>query len=185
MTVFFLDVMFGFSSGGFMIFHHILSIAGNIVVLYRNINGTEMMATLFGSEITNPILQLRFFLRYGSPANSFLLGLVDWLFLILFTVMRIIFGSMLLYRYMMHPRPDWLARFFACSIYVVSWVFWLNIVRYAVRKYIFGLLLGRNKPTVVVKSVNDAGDQKNPADVAVHEEARNCAGDSNTVNKNK
>jgi TLC domain len=173
---------FGFSIGGFMIFHHVLSVAGNITVLYRNVNGTEMMATLFGTEITNPLLQLRFFLRYGSPANPLLLGLVDWLFLILFTIMRIILGSMLLYRYMMHPRPDWIARFFACSIYAVSWAFWLHIVRYAFRKYIFGMLLGRKKPNANVKSADDMVDGSLVNNV-MNEESINTIGDGNKVKK--
>jgi len=123
--------------GAVMLFHHLLSILGNGFVLYRGINGTELMATLFGSEITNPILQLRWFLRYTdvsvyTPAVGVA---VDFCFLILFTVMRIGIGSFLLYCYLQHPRPDWIARLASLIIYGLGWVFWYSIVCYAVRKY--------------------------------------------------
>jgi len=152
-----------------IVFHHMLSIVGHIVVLYRGINGTEMMATLFGTEITNPLLQTRFFLRYdrasaSNQINIFFRIVVDWLFLILFTVMRIILGSMLLYRYLLHQRPDWVAQFFACSIYLVSWVFWVSIVRYAYRKYFARCLFGQQGQHPSVKSViHENGSKKTAA----------------------
>lgn len=125
------------SEGAVMIFHHLLSISGIGFVLYRGINGTELMATLFGSEITNPILQLRWFLRYTgvSIRDQTVAMTVDFCFLILFTVMRIGIGSFLLYCYLRHPRPDWVARFASLVIYGLGWVFWYFIVCYAIRKY--------------------------------------------------
>lgn len=131
--------------GAVMLFHHMLSIGGFLVTLFRGINGTEVMATLFGTEITNPVLQMRWFIRYdgGATNHPILLGFVDMLFLGLFTLMRIIFGSSLLYSYLLHPRPDIIARTFAICLYGVSWIFWLLIVRYSFRKYILGFILRR------------------------------------------
>jgi len=124
-------------AGAVMIFHHMLSIFGNGFVLYRGINGTELIATLFGTEITNPLLQLRWFLRYSgvSARSPTVATTVDFSFIILFTVMRIGIGSVLLCCYLQHPAPDWIARFAAFIIYGLGWVFWFAIVRYAVRKY--------------------------------------------------
>jgi len=123
--------------GAVMIFHHLLSISGNGFVLYRGTNGTELMATLFGSEITNPVLQLRWFLRYtGVSVHTPTVAVaVDFCFLMLFTVMRIGIGSFLLYCYLRHPRPDWVARFASLIIYGLGWVFWYSIMCYAIRKY--------------------------------------------------
>jgi len=123
--------------GAVMIFHHILSIVGNGYVLYRGINGTELMATLFGTEITNPVLQLRWFLRYAGVSTRWpaIAVTVDFCFLILFTVMRIIIGSVLLYCYLQHPAPDWIARTAGVVIYGLGWVFWYSIMCYAIRKY--------------------------------------------------
>jgi len=120
-----------------MIFHHMLSIFGNGFVLYRGINGTELMATLFGTEITNPVLQLRWFLRYAGvsarcPTTAMT---VDLFFLTLFGVMRIGIGSILLYCYLRHPAPDLIARLASLVIYGLGWVFWYSIICYAIRKY--------------------------------------------------
>lgn len=123
--------------GAVMIFHHLFSIFGNGFILYRGINGTEMMATLLGSEITNPLLQLRWFLRYAGMSERYpaIAVTVDLCFLVLFTVMRIGIGSVLLYYYLQHPAPDWMVRIAAVIIYGIGWVFWYSIVCYAIRKY--------------------------------------------------
>jgi len=123
--------------GAVMIFHHILSIFGNGFVVHRGINGTELIATLFGTEIANPLLQLRWFLRYAGvsarcPTTAMT---VDLCFLTVFTVMRIGIGSVLLYCYLQHPAPDWIARCASLVIYSLGWVFWYSIICYAIRKY--------------------------------------------------
>ena len=48
-----------FVSGAIMFAHHIISLFGQFLCLYRGRYGTEMIATIFGTEITNPLLQLR------------------------------------------------------------------------------------------------------------------------------
>jgi len=144
-----------------MIFHHMLSIVGNGFVLYRGTNGTELIATLFGTEITNPVLQLRWFLRYSgvsvrSPAVAMT---VDFCFLLLFTVMRICLGSVLLCCYLRHPEPDWIARYAALVIYGLGWVFWYSIVCYAVRKYGYKLNSSHHSPADVNYMFNTAPDR--------------------------
>jgi len=149
-----------------VVLHHFISVVANVVVLYRGTNGTEMMATLLGTEITNPLMQIRFFLRYdrasaGDPVNMFFRRVVEWSFFVLFTVMRIILGSVFVHRYMSHPRPDWVAQFLVCSIYLISWVFWVNIVLYAYRKYFSWWLFGQNENGSVVKpATNENGMEK-------------------------
>jgi len=120
-----------------MLFHHVLSVLGNGCVLYRQINGTEVMAAFIGTEITNPLLQIRWHLRHDKLSARFpaITEFVDIAFILLFTFMRIGIGSALLYSYLMHPRPDWVARGFASTLYAVGWVFWVGIVRFAYRKY--------------------------------------------------
>lgn len=125
------------TEGAVMLFHHLLTMFGDTVVLARGHDGGEMMAALFGTEVTNPLLQLRWFLRENSRFSSpLVLAVIDMTFLGLFTLMRIIIGSALLYSYMLHPRPDVISRGGAVSIYLVGWVFWVAIVRYAWRKYV-------------------------------------------------
>lgn len=42
-----------------MMFHHAVSLFGQFLCLSTGLYGTEMIATIFGTEITNPLLQLR------------------------------------------------------------------------------------------------------------------------------
>ena len=121
-----------------MLFHHLLSIFGNSLVVVRGINGAEMMACLFGTELTNPVLQLRWFLRQDPQmAKSSVCVVVDIVFIFLFTFMRIGLASVLLVYYMTNPKPDWIARAGGYAIYLVGWVFWFSLMRYALRKYVW------------------------------------------------
>jgi hypothetical protein len=124
-----------FLSGGFMLFHHMLSLAGNSMTLYYGKYGTELVATIFGTEIANPFLQLRWFLRKSNRGSTWYAEVNDFVFMFLFGSVRIGVGSYLLYCYLNHPNPDWLGRFGGISMYAVSWAFWVMIVQYAVGKY--------------------------------------------------
>ena len=117
-----------------MLAHHALSILGLLVTLCIGRYGTEMMACMFGTEITNPLLQLRWFLREDGRHKT-RLGLVnDIVFVALFGAMRIGLGSYLLYTYFCHPRPDWLGKFGGCTLYMIGWMFWVQICAYAWKK---------------------------------------------------
>ena len=118
-----------------MIFHHLLSIYGQLLVLLRGRNGTEMMATIWGSELTNPFLQTRWFLRETERHTTWYAEIVDQIFMIMFTIVRIFIGGALLYCELTHPRPDWVAKAGGATMYALSWLFWIMIINYAIRKY--------------------------------------------------
>ena len=118
-----------------MLFHHCLSIAGTLLVVCRGTSGTEMIASIFGSELTNPLLQIRWFLRESDLHKTWYAELNDAAFMVLFGVLRIGIASYLLYTHIQHPRPDWIAKAGGLALYAVGWVFWIMIVRYAFRKY--------------------------------------------------
>lgn len=124
-----------------MLFHHALTMFGETIVLCRGINGCEMMATLLGTELTNPLLQMRWFMRQtSSDIPWYYKEVVDLLFLALFTFIRIGVGSVYLLYYLSHPLPDVFARAGAVAIYLVGWVFWAGLLRYAWRKYVLGVV---------------------------------------------
>lgn len=117
-----------------MLLHHSLSLLGLTWTLASGKYGTEMMATLCGSEVTNPLLQLRWFLRETGHHLTALGEIVDLLFMISFFTLRIGIGSLLLYCYFQQPT-DFMGRLGATLIYLIGWMFWISIFRYAVRKY--------------------------------------------------
>ncbi|XP_045139553.1 TLC domain-containing protein 5 isoform X3 [Echinops telfairi] len=119
-----------------MLAHHTLSILGIIMALVLGESGTEVNAVLFGSEITNPLLQLRWFLRETGHYHSFPGDVVDFLFVALFTGVRIGVGARLLFCELVSPKPKWFVKVGGVAMYAVSWCFMFSIWRFAWRKSI-------------------------------------------------
>ena len=118
-----------------MLFHHILSIYGTSFVLYRGLNGAELMATICGSEMTNPFLQVRWFLHESNHHRTWYGEVNTVIFILLFTVTRVCVGTWFIIIYIQHPRPDLAAKLGSMSFYIVSIVFWVHIVRYALKHF--------------------------------------------------
>ncbi|KAL8618539.1 hypothetical protein ACOMHN_000684 [Nucella lapillus] len=117
-----------------MLFHHSISILGLVWMLCAGRYGTELMATVCGSEATNPLLQLRWFLKGAGRYHTLLGEVVDALFMVSFFTIRLGVGSVLIYTYFQQPT-DFMGRLGAVLIYLISWVFWVSIFQYAVYKY--------------------------------------------------
>ncbi|XP_070202013.1 TLC domain-containing protein 5-like [Littorina saxatilis] len=117
-----------------MLLHHSLSLLGLTWVLVSGKLGTEMMATVCGSEATNPLLQLRWFLRETGRYHTVLGEITDVAFMLSFFALRIGVGTVLIYSYFLQPT-EFMGRFGAVAIYLIGWMFWVSIFRYAVRKY--------------------------------------------------
>ena len=118
-----------------MLVHHTMSIAGLAVCFMLKYYGIEMITTLFGSEVTNPLLQFRWFLRETNNYDSILGDVVDVAFMTLFGIFRIVIGTYLLYSYFGQEGTDWLGKLAGVLIYSMGWVFWVSIVQYSIKKY--------------------------------------------------
>lgn len=126
-------------SGLLMLLHHLCCITGLSVAIFSRRYGFELMLTILGSEITNPILQVRWFLRHSDHkcrSNKLCIcAVIDVSFIVVFFVFRIILGSVLMYLYLRCPHTDGVGRMGGLSIYVIGWGFWVQIVRFSCRKY--------------------------------------------------
>lgn len=122
-------------SGPVMLLHHTLSIAGLSVTFAMKVYGTEIVTTIFGAEFTNPLLQLRWFLKETNNYDTLLGDIVDISFMVLFGLFRIVIGTILLYRHYTMETTDWLSSFGGTCIYSVGWLFWISIVQYGYKKY--------------------------------------------------
>lgn len=207
------------TEGWFMLFHHLISITCFATALYRGIYGDEVTAILFATELTNPLLQFRWFLlnvswnktrdsimasltkkrklsecdfefvekddvdqdgeehvgndssvlnrktddgnapetvennskealddlktpqALGSPTQPLPkekrldIIVVDILFFSLFTVMRVILGTIYFAIYQSSSSPDLLARLGATVVYMIGLVFWFRMVGYLSSNY--------------------------------------------------
>ncbi|XP_067421028.1 TLC domain-containing protein 5-like isoform X2 [Emydura macquarii macquarii] len=122
------------TEGDLMLSHHMLSICGMMIVLGLGQSATEINAVIFVSEITNPLLQARWFLRETGRYHSFVGDVVDFSFVALFLVLRIGVGGRILYSMTVSPNPMWLLKAGGLAMYVVSLGFMVEICSFARRK---------------------------------------------------
>lgn len=122
------------TEGPVMLAHHTMSILGILLTLWLGESGIEACAVLFGSEITNPLLQMRWFLKQTGHYRTLLGDIVDILFVLLFVLMRIFVGGTMLYCELISPRPRFFIKCGGVAMYALSWVFMVDIVRFAIRK---------------------------------------------------
>ncbi|XP_005988155.1 TLC domain-containing protein 5a [Latimeria chalumnae] len=122
------------TEGIVMLAHHMLSILGIIMALALEESATEVNAVIFGSELTNPLLQVRWFLREMGRYRGLMEDAVDFLFVSLFTTVRIGVGAWLLCCELVSPKPLLVVKAGGVAMYAVSWVFMFNISKFVWRK---------------------------------------------------
>ncbi|KAJ8347568.1 hypothetical protein SKAU_G00261570 [Synaphobranchus kaupii] len=122
------------TEGPVMLAHHTLSILGILLALVQGESGIETCAVLFGTEITNPLLQARWFLRKVGRYDTLTGDVVDLLFILLFAGVRIGVGGRMLYCELASPRPSLAVKGGGIAIYGLSCVFMVDIARFACRK---------------------------------------------------
>ncbi|TNN37265.1 Transmembrane protein 136 [Liparis tanakae] len=122
------------TEGPVMLAHHTVSILGIMVTLWLGESGIESCAVLFGSEVTNPLLQARWFLKQTGRYATRTGDVVDVLFVLLFVLMRVFVGGTMLYCELSSPRPRFFIKCGGVAMYALSWVFMVDIVRFSMRK---------------------------------------------------
>lgn len=122
------------TEGLVMLAHHTMTILGIIMTLWLGESGIESCAVLFGSEITNPLLQTRWFLKQTGRYETPLGDAVDVVFVLLFVVMRIFVGGTMLYCELISPRPLFLIKCGGVAMYALSWAFMVDIVGFVIRR---------------------------------------------------
>ncbi|KAL0192554.1 hypothetical protein M9458_010850, partial [Cirrhinus mrigala] len=122
------------TEGPVMLAHHTMSILGIVLALGLGESGIETCAVLFGSEITNPLLQARWFLKRMGRYDSLAGDVVDLLFILLFAFVRIGVGSRMLYCELASTKPSLIVKVSGVAIYTLSWIFMIDIARFACKK---------------------------------------------------
>lgn len=117
-----------------MLSHHMLSIWGMVIVLVHGASATEVNAIIFVSEITNPLLQSRWFLRSLGHYHSFAADLVDSLFVSLFLVFRIVAGAWIVHAVLTSASTILILKGGVLAMYAVSLMFLVDICNFLKRK---------------------------------------------------
>lgn len=118
-----------------MLCHHLVSIVGLSWCLYLDESGIEMVTVIFGGELTNPLLQHRWFLRETGRKGSLLYEANDLIFMVAFAILRVFIGTRLLYVHLTNPKPCLSVKLGATCIYAISQMFMVKIALYALKKY--------------------------------------------------
>ena len=118
-----------------MLLHHVTSICGLTLSLYLESSGSELIATIFGSEVSNPSLQVRWFLRETGYYQTPIAKLNDVVFILLFLFIRIGLGAWLFLCTMLSPKPAVVIKLGGVALYSLSVVWMILIVRFSKRRF--------------------------------------------------
>ncbi|XP_062261951.1 TLC domain-containing protein 5 [Platichthys flesus] len=134
---FFFDIgwcVFYGTEGPLMLAHHAASILGILLALLLGVSACETCAVVLGSEVTNPLLQSRWFLRRLGLYDSLLGDAVDLLFILLFSTVRVGVGTWMFYCEFTSPRTLLVMKLGGVVMYGLAWVFMVDIGRFAFKK---------------------------------------------------
>lgn len=90
---------------------------------------------IFSLELTNPLLQLRWFLRTAGYNNTPIHTAVELLFVVSFLVMRLVVGTVLTYTCFSSSKVKADVKFCITFLYLVSLAFIFYIFQFIKKKY--------------------------------------------------
>lgn len=128
------------SESNLMVAHHVYSCVALLRILRGQKSGGQTTCTLGVLEITNPLLQARWFVRSHGMRDSVLFIAVEITFIVTFFIVRIVIGSVVCFLIITTPDNDWEYKFLSTVIYIISWMFMINIAKYINMKYLHGNL---------------------------------------------
>ena len=124
------------TEGAVMLAHHVVSIVAFSYCLYQGKFGSEISAVTGASELTNPLLQLRWFMKQTGHYGGVAAVMVDWLFVVGFWGARLIVGSAFHVVCQTSSELDLVTKAGGQAFYIISWIFGVQLLRFIYRKYI-------------------------------------------------
>jgi hypothetical protein len=124
------------TEGPVMLAHHVVSLLGLAYVLNQGRYGSELTAVMGASECTNPLLQLRWFMRETGHYTGRKALLVDYLFVSLFLAARLGAGSVFHYVCQTSPKLNLIIKAGGQAFYIISVIFGIQLCMFFYRKYL-------------------------------------------------
>ena len=118
-----------------MLVHHVISVSALLMGLMLGESGAEITATLAGSEVSNPLLQLRWFLCESNLQHSRIAKINEFAFGLIFLAVRLGPGTALFYCTMSSPDVQLVVKAASVAFYGVTVVMSIQIVDFLKRKY--------------------------------------------------
>ncbi|KAL3265885.1 hypothetical protein HHI36_010076 [Cryptolaemus montrouzieri] len=120
---------------GLMIMHHLYTIYALKAMVWKGYSGAQACCCLGCMEITNPVLQLRWFIRSEGYHKTITFILVELLFFILFFTFRMLIGSYIALKVLFEEKNDTDFKIATMLLHTVSCLFMVQIFKYAILKY--------------------------------------------------
>lgn len=124
------------TEGPVMLAHHVVSVLGLAYVLYQGCYGSELTAVMGASECTNPLLQLRWFMKETGHYTGTKAVIVDYLFVSLFWAARLGAGSVFHYVCQTSSKLNLIVKAGGQAFYIISLVFGVQLLMFFYRKYL-------------------------------------------------
>eukprot|EP00111_Clytia_hemisphaerica_P012380 TCONS_00036363-protein len=114
--------------------HHAVGVLMLPLSHWYGSSGAEICVALWGGELTNPFLQYRFYLKYYTMQGSRLAFWNDFVFAVVFLIIRVIFFTVLCYQFMVAPKTHTLIKAFGLLFYFVGLSWSYKIIGFIQRK---------------------------------------------------
>ncbi len=124
------------TEGPVMLAHHVVSIFALVYSLYHGKFGSEVTAVMGASEFTNPLLQLRWFMRHTGHYSGRKAFWVDLLFMLSFVGARLGAGSVYHYVCQTSPKIYLAAKVGGQAFYIISVVFGVQVLMFFYKNYL-------------------------------------------------
>ena len=126
------------TEGVLMLIHHGISITAMVVSLWAGRSASEVLLTTWGSELTNPFLQVRWFLRETNNYETMFAFLNDLVFIIMFFVVRVMVGTVVAYYLYYSQDTAFFMKVCGFSFYILSLVWMIQIYKFGQRRIFVG-----------------------------------------------
>ncbi|KAL4715540.1 hypothetical protein ACJJTC_009166 [Scirpophaga incertulas] len=118
-----------------MLCHHVSALVAITIYMQKEYTGCTFACTLAMMEVTNPLLQARWFLRNGQREKSRVYFLIELCYLALFITIRGILGSYVILKIIQSDLFDMDEKVISIVFYIVSLGFIKDILEYIAHKY--------------------------------------------------
>ncbi|XP_059049578.1 TLC domain-containing protein 5-like [Achroia grisella] len=118
-----------------MLCHHASAVIAITMYMQKIYKGCTFACTLTLLEITNPLLQIRWFLRHEGYDKTLIYIIVEASYLIMFLGARGLLGSYIMYKILKSDLFDMDEKLMSLVFYIVSIAFMYDIFGYVLYKY--------------------------------------------------
>ncbi|XP_052754723.1 TLC domain-containing protein 5-like [Galleria mellonella] len=118
-----------------ILFHHASALIAITLYMQKDYTGCTFACTLALLEVTNPLLQIRWFLKHEGYDKTIIYIVVEALYLIMFLAARGVFGTYIIYKILQSDIFDLDEKFMSVVFYIVSIAFIYDIFGYVLYKY--------------------------------------------------